>query len=113
MDGPLQIAPGPETIAWESWLRSPNSVHGWIVSGRWKRYIKVMKIDLSDEQAAALTKELDGIIDRDRFPFSPRIRTLKGIIGMLRPEPVREPLPAPKQYTPPRVVRARGRRAGR
>jgi hypothetical protein len=88
-------------------------IHGWIVAGRWKRYIKVMKLDLSDEQATVLTKELDGIIDKDRFPFSPRIRTLKAILAILRPEPVREPLPAPKQYTPPRATRAKRRRAGR
>jgi hypothetical protein len=54
-----------------------------------------MKLDLSDEQAAALTMELDGIIDEDRYPFSPRIRTLKDILAKLRPEPVRKPLPAP------------------
>jgi hypothetical protein len=76
-------------------------------------YIKVMKLDLSDEQAAALTKELDGIIDKDRYPFSPRIRTLKAILAMLRPEPVREPLPPPKHYAPPRAVLAKRRRAGR
>jgi len=88
-------------------------MHGWIVAGRWKRYIKFMKLDLSDEQAAVLTKELDGMIDRDRYPFSPRIRTLKEIIGMLRPEPVRAPLPPPKVYAPPKAVVARRRRAGR
>ena len=36
-----------------------------------------MDLDLSDEQAAALLSELDRIIDNDRGPFSPRIRTLK------------------------------------
>jgi hypothetical protein len=72
-----------------------------------------MKLDLSDEQGAVLTKELDGIIDKDRYPFSPRIRTLKDILAKLRPEPVRAPLPPPKVYAPPRVVRARGQRAGR
>jgi hypothetical protein len=35
---------------------------------------KPMKLELSDEQAAALLSELDRIIDGDRFPLSPRIR---------------------------------------
>jgi hypothetical protein len=35
-----------------------------------------MKIDLSHEQVPALTKELDGIVDRDRFPFLLRIHAL-------------------------------------
>jgi hypothetical protein len=36
-----------------------------------------MNIDLTDEEAAALTKELHDIIQNDRYPFSPRIQTLK------------------------------------
>ena len=35
--------------------------------------MQVMKFDLSDEQAAALTEELSDIIENDRWPFSPRI----------------------------------------
>jgi hypothetical protein len=38
-----------------------------------------MQLDLNDEQTAALLRELDLIIDGDRFPLSPRIRTLKEI----------------------------------
>jgi hypothetical protein len=40
-----------------------------------------------------------------RFPwrhaFSPRIRTMRAILGELRPEPVREPLPARRHYEAP------------
>jgi hypothetical protein len=68
-----------------------------------------MYLDLSDEEAAALTQELHEIVENDRYPFSPRIRTLKGILAKLRPEPVREPLPAPKVYAPPRASAARRR----
>jgi hypothetical protein len=32
-------------------------------------------LDLSDEEAAALTKELADITGNDRCPFSPRIQT--------------------------------------
>jgi hypothetical protein len=60
-----------------------------------------MHLDLSDEEAAALAQELHEIVENDRYPFSPRIRTLRGILGKLRPEPVREPLPLPKVYAPP------------
>jgi len=69
-----------------------------------------MKLDLMDEEAAALLGELDRIIDGDRFPFSPRIRMLKEIRAKIKPYPAREPLPAPKHYDPPRATAARRRR---
>ena len=62
-----------------------------------------MNLELTDEQAAALLKELDNIIEGDRFPLSPRIQALKEIRAKTRPEPVREPLPPPKVYAPPRA----------
>jgi hypothetical protein len=68
-----------------------------------------MHIDLTDDEAAALTKELHDIVESDRYPLSPRIRTLRAILGKLRPEPVREPLPAPKVYAPPSKGRYRRR----
>jgi hypothetical protein len=73
-----------------------------------------MNLDLTEEEAVALLKELDGIIDGDRYFLSPRIKTLKAIRAKLRPEPVREPLPPPpKRYAPPRANAARRRRGGR
>lgn len=71
-----------------------------------------MTPDLTDEQTEALVIELDRIIDGDRYPFSPRIRTLKEIRAKFRPYPVREPVPPPKGYAPPRATTAK-RRAGR
>jgi hypothetical protein len=68
-----------------------------------------MNLDLSDDEKAALIRELDRIIDDDRYPLSPRIMTLKAILAKLRPEPFREPLPPPKQYDPPRHERYRRR----
>jgi len=59
--------------------------------------------------AEALTQELAGIIESARYPLSPRIRTLRAVLGKLRPEPVREPLPPPKVYPPPRAALARRR----
>jgi hypothetical protein len=69
-----------------------------------------MHLDLTDDQAAVLLRELDGIIDADKYFLSPRIQTLKAIRAKIRPDPVREPLPPPKQYEPPRLVRGRRRR---
>ena len=69
-----------------------------------------MNLDLSDEEGKALAAELDAIVRNDRYPLSPRIQLLKAILGQLRPEPVREPLPEPKRYAPPRATAARRRR---
>ena len=68
-----------------------------------------MTLDLSDEETAALLGELDRIVDGDRYPFSPRIRTLKGIRAKIEPYPTREPLRAPKRYEPPRAKASRRR----
>jgi hypothetical protein len=63
-----------------------------------------MNLDLTDEETTALLRELDGLIDGDRYFMSPRIKTLRAIRAKIRPEPVREPLsPPPKQYAPPRA----------
>ena len=71
-----------------------------------------MNLDLTDEESATLLKELNGLIDGDRYFLSPRIKTLKAIRAKIRPEPVREPLPPPpKRYEPPRAT-ARQRRRG-
>jgi hypothetical protein len=72
-----------------------------------------MHLDLSDEEAAALAQDLHDIVENDRYPFSPRIMTLKAILAKLKQEPAREPLPLPKVYAPPRAASARSRRADR
>ena len=73
-----------------------------------------MNLDLTEEEAAALLRELDGLIDGDRYFLSPRIKTLKAIRAKIRPEPVREPLPPPpKTYAPPRATAKQRRSAGR
>jgi hypothetical protein len=65
-----------------------------------------MTLDLSDEEAALLLKELNNIIDGDRYFLSQRIKKLTAIRAKLRPEPVRAP-PPPMQYEPPRAKRRR------
>jgi hypothetical protein len=49
-------------------------------------------------------------IDGDRYPLSPRILTLKAILGKIRPEPARKPLPPLQHFEPP--SRGRYRRRG-
>ncbi len=68
-----------------------------------------MTLDLSDEETAALTRLLSDTIDADRYPLSPRIQNLKSILGKIRPEPVRAPLPPRKHYEPPRAGARRRR----
>jgi len=70
-----------------------------------------MNLELSDEETAALTQELHVIVENDRDPLSDRIRTLRAVLAKLRPEPVREPLPPPKVYAPPRATAGRRRRS--
>jgi hypothetical protein len=60
-------------------------------------------------KAAARAQELYAIVENDRYPLSPRIRTLTGILAELRPELAHEPLPPPKAYAPPRATAARRR----
>src|SRR5882672_12594644 len=67
-----------------------------------------MNLELTDEETAALLRELDGLIDGDRYFMSQRIKTLKVIRAKIRPEPVREPLPPP-----PKQLQRRGRRRSR
>jgi hypothetical protein len=68
-----------------------------------------MQLDLPDEEIAALVRLLTNTIDADRYPLSPRIQTLKAILGKIRPEPRPEPLPPLRHYDPPRAT-ARKRR---
>jgi hypothetical protein len=55
---------------------------------------------MTDEETAALGRVLRDTIDADRYPLSPRVQRLKGILNKLRPQPVREPLPPLKRYEP-------------
>jgi hypothetical protein len=71
-----------------------------------------MHLDLTDDEAAALIKELADITGNDRYPFSSRIQTLRAILAKLKLEPAHEPLPPPKVYAPPRADRAGRHRAG-
>ena len=73
-----------------------------------------MNLDLTDEETTALLRELDGLIDGDRYFLSERIKTLRATRAKIRPEPVREPLPPPPKHSAaPRATAVRRRRGGR
>jgi hypothetical protein len=65
------------------------------------------------DETAALLRELDTIIDSNRFPLAPRILTLKAIRAKLQDQSwcaVREPTPTTRQYEPPSKGRYRRRK---
>ena len=68
-----------------------------------------MNLELTEEEAAALLCELDGIIAADRYFLSPRITALKAIRAKIRPEPEHEPLPPMRHYEAPRIGTRRRR----
>jgi hypothetical protein len=74
-----------------------------------------MKLDLTDEEAAALLSVLNRVIDDDRYPLSLRIRILRDIRAKLPGAP-REPPPAkpptPGKRDPRRAPRGGNRRRG-
>jgi hypothetical protein len=67
---------------------------------------------LSDAEKQALIALLRHTLDEACFPYSPRLDPLKAILAKLEPPPVREPVPPPKVYAPPRakLSQRRGRR---
>jgi hypothetical protein len=71
-----------------------------------------MTPDFTEDEKRALIELLDSTINQDRYPLSPRFSTLRAILAKLRPEPVREPLPPPKVYAPPRATATRRRPGG-
>jgi hypothetical protein len=63
-----------------------------------------MTLDLTDEEKLALAAELRRTINEDRYPLSPRIRTLKAILAKLKPASAvtTEPRPTSKPGDRPR-----------
>ena len=58
---------------------------------------------LTDDEKTALTALLKRTIDDDRYPLSPRISQLRGILAKLEPpKPAPAPQPTLKAYAPPR-----------
>jgi hypothetical protein len=67
--------------------------------------------DLTDTDIAVLIELLRETIERDRFPMSPRIKSLKAILAKLEPPAPRQAtLPPPKPLGEPSSVLAKKRR---
>jgi hypothetical protein len=56
--------------------RRISTVQDRFVERRSTAPLRAMNLDLTDAESAALLAEFDRVIDNDRYPFSPRIRTL-------------------------------------
>jgi hypothetical protein len=55
-----------------------------------------MPDDLTYDDKAILAELLRETIARDRFPLSPKVRSLRAILDKIDPRPAVETLPAPK-----------------
>jgi hypothetical protein len=73
-----------------------------------------MRLDLTEEETFALPNLLTEAIENDRYPLSPRIQTLRGILTKFGPmaPPLPPPArpPAPEERDPSRRSRSRSRR---
>ena len=65
---------------------------------------------LTQDEKTALAALLKRTIADDRYPLSPRIGTLRGILAKLEPpKPLAAAVPTPKRYEPPSKGRYRKR----
>jgi hypothetical protein len=55
------------------------------------------KLDLTDEEHAAVVAALRKLINDDKFPLAPRLKPLKSALAKLDPKPLRKPLPPPPE----------------
>jgi hypothetical protein len=69
-----------------------------------------MILELSDDEAAALTRHLRQALDYDPYPLAPRIDPLKSVLAKLKPPtPRSEPPPPLKPGMGPSRGQGRGR----
>src|SRR5215471_4752210 len=72
-----------------------------------------MHLDLTDEEASALRNLLTQTIENDRYPLSPRIQTLRGILAKFGPIAPAPPPPArprtPEEREPSQRPRGQSR----
>ena len=67
--------------------------------------------ELTDQDKVILAELRRDTIAADRFPHSPRVRRLRGILAKLAPVvSVAEPLPAPKPSAVPSMAQRKRRR---
>lgn len=68
------------------------------------------KIDLTDDELAAVIAAVREKIDFDRYPLSPRMRPLRAALAKLDPASAPKPRPDPKPPLPEAPARGRGGR---
>jgi hypothetical protein len=71
-----------------------------------------MALDLSDEQKLALVALLSRGIANDRYPSSPRVRTLRDIPAKVDPKPPAQPYLTPNVRATPEETRTRTQHQG-
>jgi hypothetical protein len=72
--------------------------------------MRIMTLDLTGDEAAALASCLRHVIEDDRFSLAPRLNPLKAILAKLEPPAAQpEPLPPLPGSARPRVGRGRRR----
>jgi hypothetical protein len=61
----------------------------------------MLKLDLTDEEQSAVASALRRLIDEERFPFAPRLKSLKSALAKMAP-------PKPKAAPPASIAGAFG-----
>jgi hypothetical protein len=70
-----------------------------------------MNLELTEPECGALVMLLRVTISADRYPMSPRSRTLRSILAKLEPSaPKAEPIPPPKLPGEPSMALRKGNR---
>src|SRR5262249_11327010 len=94
--------------------RKGTPVSAWRTRGHWliPPCVRVMILELTDEQSEALARLLSATIDGDRYPIPRRTRPLKKIGAKTRrgPAPAAEPPLPLRSYAPPTMGRFKRRR---
>ena len=71
-----------------------------------------MQLDLTEEESEVLLRELNAIIENDRFPLSPRVRMLRQTAAKVPGAPPEPPPPA-RPHTSEECDRERAPRQGK
>jgi hypothetical protein len=87
---------------------------GWLVGTRARATDRLLKskavptIDLPDDELAAVTAAIRGVIEDDKFPHAPRLDPLRAALARL--DAAAEPAPPPKVPPSPAKANKPGRR---
>ena len=72
--------------------------------------VTMPKIDLTDDELAAVTAAVRRTLDEDKYPLAPRLKPLRAALAKLDPASAPKPLPEPKPPLPEAPSRGRGGR---